>query len=60
MRESTVRQERVFGAMIERLDAQTRAIEEHRREFVEEMQAQRAAMFKLLDRFPDGPEAAGA
>jgi hypothetical protein len=60
LRGLTLRQERVFGAMIERLDEQTREIREHRHEFVEESRAQRAALFRLLDRLDGGAEPAGA
>jgi hypothetical protein len=60
LRKLSLRQERVFGAMIERLDEQTREIREHRQEFVEESRAQRAALFRLLDRLDGGADPAGA
>jgi hypothetical protein len=67
LRELTLRQERVFQAMIERLDEQGRAIREQteqmraqRREFLEESRAQRAALFRMLDRLDGGADPAGA
>jgi uncharacterized coiled-coil DUF342 family protein len=88
LRELTLRQERVFRAMIDRLDEQGRAIREQgraireqgraireqtqqmreqteqmraqRREFVEESRAQRAALFRMLDRLDGGADPAGA
>jgi hypothetical protein len=36
------------------------SMREQRREFVEEMRAQRAALFRMLDRFDEGGSAAGA
>jgi hypothetical protein len=60
LRELNLRQERVFGAMIERLDEQTREIREHRQKFVEEGRTQRAVLFRLLDRLGGGADPAGA
>jgi SPX domain protein involved in polyphosphate accumulation len=71
LRELTLRQERVFGAMIERLEEQGRAIRElteqmteqmreQRREFLQESRAQRAALFRMLDRLDGGADPAGA
>jgi hypothetical protein len=54
-------------AFVRRLDAQTEVlrklsadIDTHRREFVEEMRAQRAALSRVLDRLDEGGSAAGA
>ena len=56
----TLRHERVLGALADRIEENTRLLREHRREFVEEMRAQRAALFRILDRLDGGGEAAGA
>jgi uncharacterized alpha-E superfamily protein len=54
-------------AIVRRPDAQTEmllklaaSIDEHRRAFVEEMRAQRAALFRMLDRLDGGGSPAGA
>jgi hypothetical protein len=60
MRELLLRHERVTNAMVRQLEANTRAINEQRREFVDEMRAQRAALFRLLDRLDGGADPAGA
>ena len=81
LRELMLRQEKVFQAMIERLDEQGRAMREQgramreqgramrefsdqmreqRREFLEESRAQRAALFRMLDRLDGGADPAGA
>jgi hypothetical protein len=51
----------------DRLDAQTEVLlrlasgmDAHRREFVEEMRAQRQALFRVLDRLDEGGAGAGA
>jgi hypothetical protein len=66
-RELSIRQERVFGAMIDHLNAQTAeireltaALREHRREFLEESRAQRAALFRMHDRLDGGNGPAAA
>ena len=43
-----------------RTDANTEAIRAHTREFVAEMQAQRQALFRVLDRLDGGAAGAGA
>ena len=95
LKELMLRQEKVFQAMIGRLDEQGRAMREHgramreqsramreqgramreqgramrefsdqmreqRREFLEESRAQRAALFRMLDRLDGGADPAGA
>jgi hypothetical protein len=60
LRELTLRQERVMGAMARQIEANTMAINEQRREFVDEMRAQRAALFRLFDRLDGGADPAGA
>ncbi len=60
-----------FNALTRHLDAKTDAIirrtdevvaqmEAQRREFVDEMQAQRSALFRILDRLDEGGSTAGA
>jgi hypothetical protein len=58
LRDMTRRQDRLFGAMVERLEEHTEMLREQRREFVEESRAQRAALFRMLDRLDGGGEAA--
>jgi len=71
MREMTLRHERIFGPLIERLEEGTRELRVHRREFVEESRAQRrefveesraqrAALFRILDRLDEGGATSGA
>jgi hypothetical protein len=56
-----------FDAMIRRFNAGTEQLREHTREmredhrgFVEEMRAQRMALFRILDRLDQGGAGAGA
>jgi hypothetical protein len=56
-----------FDAMIKRFDAGTEQLQEHtremreeHREFLEEARAQRAAVFRILDRLDEGGAGAGA
>ncbi len=56
-----------FERMLERFDAETQLLREHtrrmaedHREFIEELRAQRAAAFRILDRLDEGPAGAGA
>jgi hypothetical protein len=56
-----------FDAMIKRFDAGTEQLKEHtremredHREFLEEVRAQRAAVFRILDRHDEGGAGAGA
>jgi hypothetical protein len=58
LRELTLRHERALGAMASRIEEQTEMLREQRREFVEESRAQRAALFRMLDRLDGGGEAA--
>ena len=46
--------------ILARTDANTDAIRAHTREFVAEMQAQRQALFRVLDRLDGGAAGAGA
>jgi hypothetical protein len=50
MRELLLRHEKATNSMIKRLDTNTEALRTHTREFVAEMQAQRQALFRILDR----------
>ena len=61
------RSDTYFEAMIRRFDEGTdrlrehgRQMEEDHREFVTEMRAQRAALFRILDPLDEGPASAGA
>jgi hypothetical protein len=63
----TGRQERVMNALVEQIGKQSQtlsdlaeATREQRREFVEEMRAQRAGLVRMLDPFDEGGSAAGA
>jgi hypothetical protein len=56
-----------FERMLKRFDAETDLLREHtrkmaedHREFIEELRAQRAAAFRILDRLDEGPAGAGA
>jgi hypothetical protein len=74
MRELLLRHEKSTDAMIERFNVITRRFDENtdrfrehnremredHREFVAEMRAQRAALFRILDRLGKGPAGAGA
>jgi hypothetical protein len=63
MRELTLRHERIFVPVIERLEEGTRALREQGgalRELIEESRAQRAALFRILDRLDDGGATSGA
>jgi hypothetical protein len=71
LRELNLRSERVMGGMIRSLETLTeevrqqgrefrRELREQRREFVEESRAQRAALFRMLDRLDGGGAPAGA
>jgi phage shock protein A len=51
---------RRFDAETERVRKHTRQMEEDHREFVAELRAQRAALFRVLDRLDEGPAGAGA
>jgi len=61
MREMSLRQEKVLGGhenvireMLAELREQRQMLQEGRREFVEESRAQRAALFRVLDRLGGG------
>lgn len=67
LREMTLRQEKVMREMLARLDdqgkmlrEQTEVIREGREEFVQESRAQRAALFRMLDRLDGGDSPATA
>ena len=60
MQQLLLRHEKATDAMIARLDANTDALRAHTREFVAEMQAQRQALFRVLDRLDGGTAGAGA
>jgi septal ring factor EnvC (AmiA/AmiB activator) len=67
LREMTLRQEKVMREMLARLEdqskvlrEQTESIREGREEFVQESRAQRAALFRMLDRFDGGDSPAAA
>jgi hypothetical protein len=67
MRQLLLRNDKVLGAMQRQIEASTRAIRKltedmHREhlEFVEEMRAQRAALFRILDRLDGNGDPAGA
>jgi hypothetical protein len=67
MRELLRRHEKATDAMVRRLDEGTVALRQHasqmeadHREFIEELRAQRAAAFRILDRLDEGPAGAGA
>ena len=56
-----------FDQMLRRFDAETQLLRRHtrqmeadHREFIEELRAQRAAAFRILDRLDEGPAGAGA
>jgi hypothetical protein len=51
MRELLLRHEKATNSMIKRLDTSTEALRTHTREFVAEMQAQRQAFLRRLERF---------
>jgi hypothetical protein len=51
---------RRFDAETERVRKHTRQMEEDHREFVAQLRAQRAALFRVLDRLDEGPAGAGA
>jgi len=55
LREATI----MLGTMAAEMRVSTQSINELRREFVEEMQAQRAALFAMIDRL-NGPRPSGA
>ena len=62
MRELLLRHEKATDAMIRRLDEGTERLREHgrqmeedHREFVEELRAQRTALFRILERLGEGP-----
>jgi hypothetical protein len=58
LRELTLRHGRALGAMVSKIEEQTEMLREQRRVFVEESRAQRAALFRMLDRLDGGGEAA--
>jgi hypothetical protein len=58
LREMTLRQERVLGSLAAKIEEETEMLREQRREFVEASRAQRAALFRILDRLDGGGEAA--
>ncbi len=67
LREMTLRQEKVMREMLARLEdqskvlrEQTESIREGREEFVQESRAQRAALFRMLERFDGGDSPAAA
>jgi hypothetical protein len=67
MQELLRRHEEATDAMVARLDAGreglkslTRKTSRDHREFIEELRAQREALFRFLDRLDDGGAAAGA
>jgi len=67
LREMTLRQEKVMREMLARLEdqskvlrEQTESIREGREAFVQESRAQRAALFRRLDRFDGGDSPAAA
>ncbi|MBA3305156.1 MAG: hypothetical protein H0U25_04435 [Thermoleophilaceae bacterium] len=67
LREMTLRQEKVMREMLARLEdqskvlrEQTESIREGREEFVQESRAQRAALFRMLDRLDGGDSPAAA
>ncbi len=67
LRDMTLRQEKVMREMLARLDEQgkmlreqTEVIREGREEFVQESRAQRAALFRMLDRLDGGDSPAAA
>lgn len=49
-----------FNAGTEQLKEHTREMREDHREFLEEVRAQRAAVFRILDRLDEGGAGAGA
>ena len=59
-RELTLRSERFMREIIEQLRESSALIREHREDYFAESRAQRAALFRLLDRLDNGPGAAGA
>ena len=59
LREMSLRQERVMREMLQSMQEQAEMIREHRREFVQETRAQRAALFRMLDRLDGGESTAG-
>ena len=52
--------QRRTDAIVRRTETLTEALLAHTREFVAEMQAQRQALFRILDRLPEGGTGAGA
>jgi hypothetical protein len=60
MRELLLRFESLTNAVVGQLEANTRAIDAQRREFVDEMRAQREALFRIFDRMDGGADPAGA
>ena len=62
MRERLLRHGKAMDAVIRRLDEGTERLREHgrqmeedHREFVEELRAQRTALFRILERLGEGP-----
>jgi dsDNA-specific endonuclease/ATPase MutS2 len=67
LRDKTLRQEKVMREMLARLEdqgkalrEQTEAIRDGREEFVQASRAQRAALFRMLDRLDGGDSPAAA
>lgn len=60
LNQMNMRQERITAQLSETIAENTRTLREGRREFVEEMRAQRTALFRVLDRLDGGGSAATA
>jgi hypothetical protein len=63
LRETTLRQERIFDSMGRHLEGLTRHVEGLTRyieDLTQEQRAQRSALFRMLDRLDEGGSAAGA